>query len=232
MAIDITERKRAAAALEKLEGQLRQSQKMEAIGQLAGGVAHDFNNLLGVIIGYSELLLRDLADGSPAARRMTEIRSAADRAAALTRQLLAFSRRQVLQPRILDLNAVVAEAQAMLARVISENVEIVTLLAPALGRVRADPGQIDQVILNLAVNARDAMPGGGRLTLETRNVDLEGAATGRHPGLVPGRYVALLVSDTGAGMTPEVLEHMFEPFFTTKAQGHGTGLGLATVYGS
>jgi two-component system cell cycle sensor histidine kinase/response regulator CckA len=231
MAIDISEPKRAAAALEKLEGQLRQSQKMEAIGQLAGGVAHDFNNLLGVIIGYSELLLRDLPSGSPAARRMGEIRSAADRAAALTKQLLAFSRRQVLQPRILDLNAVVSEAQTMLARVISENVEIVTLLAPGLGRVRADPGQIQQVILNFAVNARDAMPAGGRLTLETRNVDLLGAAAERHPGLVPGRYVALLVSDTGAGMPPEVLEHMFEPFFTTKEQGHGTGLGLATVYG-
>jgi len=231
MAIDITERKRAAAALERLEGQLRQSQKMEAIGQLAGGVAHDFNNLLGVIIGYSELLLRDLAPGSPAARRMTEIRDAADRAAALTKQLLAFSRRQVLQPRVLDLNAVVSEAEAMLARVISENVEIVTVLAPDLGRVRADPGQIQQVILNFAVNARDAMPGGGRLTLETRNVDLDRRDADRHAGLAPGRYVALLVSDTGHGMAPEVLEHMFEPFFTTKEQGHGTGLGLATIYG-
>jgi len=231
MAIDITESKRAAAALEKLEGQLRQSQKMEAIGQLAGGVAHDFNNLLGVIIGYSELLLRDLAPGSPAARRMAEIRNAADRAATLTRQLLAFSRRQVLQPRVLDLNAVVSEAQAMLARIIGENVEIVTVLAPRLGRVRADPGQIQQVILNFAVNARDAMPAGGQLTLETRNVDLDLGAADRHAGLVPGHYVALLVSDTGHGMPPEVLDHMFEPFFTTKEQGHGTGLGLATVYG-
>ncbi len=231
MAIDVTERNRAAAALEKLEGQLRQSQKMEAIGQLAGGVAHDFNNLLGVIIGYSELLLRDLAAGSPAARRMTEIRNAADRAASLTTQLLAFSRRQVLQPRVLDLNSVVSEAREMLARVISENVEIVTVLAPGLGRVRADPGQIHQVILNFAVNARDAMPDGGTLTLETRNVVLDGGAAERHPGLAPGRYVALLVSDTGPGMPPEVLEHMFEPFFTTKEQGQGTGLGLATVYG-
>jgi two-component system cell cycle sensor histidine kinase/response regulator CckA len=231
LAIDITERKRAAATLEKLEGQLRQSQKMEAIGQLAGGVAHDFNNLLGVIIGYSELILRDLAADSPSARRMAEVRTAADRAATLTRQLLAFSRRQVLQPRILDLNAVVAEAEAMLARVISENVEVVTVLAPNLGRVRADPGQLHQVILNFAVNARDAMPDGGRLTLETRNVDLASAAADRHPTLAPGRYVALVVSDTGAGMAPEVLEHMFEPFFTTKEQGHGTGLGLATVYG-
>jgi two-component system cell cycle sensor histidine kinase/response regulator CckA len=231
MAVDVTDSKRAAAALEKLEGQLRQSQKMEAIGQLAGGVAHDFNNLLGVIIGYSELLLRDLATGSPAARRMTEIRNAAGRAAELTRQLLAFSRRQVLQPRVLDLNAVVSEAEAMLARVIGENVEIVTVLAPDLGRVRADPGQIQQVIFNFAVNARDAMPGGGRLTLRTRNVDLDHGYAERHPGLAPGRYVALLVSDTGHGMSPEVLEHMFEPFFTTKGQGHGTGLGLATVYG-
>ncbi len=231
MAIDITERKRAAAALEKLEDQLRQSQKMEAIGQLAGGIAHDFNNLLGVIIGYSELLLRDLATGSPAARRMTEVRNAADRAAALTKQLLAFSRRQVLQPRVLDLNAVVSEAEAMLARVISENVEIGILLAPGLGRVRADPGQIQQVILNFALNARDAMPRGGRLTLETRNVDIDTGDADRHVGLASGRYVALLVSDTGHGMPPEVLEHMFEPFFTTKEQGHGTGLGLATVYG-
>jgi PAS domain S-box-containing protein len=231
MAIDITERKRAAAALEKLEGQLRQSQKMEAIGQLAGGVAHDFNNLLGVIIGYSGLLLRDLPAGSPEARRIAEIRSAADRAAGLTKQLLAFSRRQVLQPRVLDLNALVSEAESMLARVISENVEIVTVLAPGLGRVRADPGQIQQVLLNFAVNARDAMPAGGRLTLETRNVELGASAAERHPGLAPGRYVALLVGDTGHGMPPEVLEHMFEPFYTTKEQGHGTGLGLATVYG-
>ena len=231
MAIDITARKQAAAALEKLEGQLRQSQKMEAIGQLAGGVAHDFNNLLGVIIGYSELLLRDIAAGSPAARRMNEIRNAADRAASLTKQLLAFSRRQVLQPRVLDLNAVVSEAQTMLARVISENVELVTVLPPGLGRVRADPGQIHQVILNFAVNARDAMPRGGRLTLETRNVEIDSSNVDRHVGLAPGRYVVLLVSDTGHGMPPEVLEHMFEPFYTTKEQGQGTGLGLATVYG-
>ena len=231
MAIDITARKQAAAALEKLEGQLRQSQKMEAIGQLAGGVAHDFNNLLGVIIGYSELLLRDIAAGSPAARRMNEIRNAADRAASLTKQLLAFSRRQVLQPRVLDLNAVVSEAQTMLARVISENVELVTVLPPGLGRVRADPGQIHQVILNFAVNARDAMPRGGRLTLETRNFEIDSSNVDRHVGLAPGRYVVLLVSDTGHGMPPEVLEHMFEPFYTTKEQGQGTGLGLATVYG-
>ena len=228
---DISDHKRAAAALEKLEGQLRQSQKMEAIGQLAGGVAHDFNNLLGVIIGYSELLLRDLAAGSPGARRMTEIRNAADRAAGLTKQLLAFSRRQVLQPRVLDLNAVVAEAETMLARVIDENVEIVTVLGSGLRRVRADPGQIQQVILNFAVNARDAMPDGGRLVLETRNVDITADDGGRHPALPPGPYVVLLVSDTGHGMPPEVLEHMFEPFFTTRGQGHGTGLGLATVYG-
>jgi len=231
MAIDITESKRAAAALERLEGQLRQSQKMEAIGQLAGGVAHDFNNLLGVIIGYSELLLRDLAQGSPAARRMNEIRSAADRAAALTKQLLAFSRRQVLQPRVLDLNAVVKEAEAMLARVISENIEIATKLAPDLGRVLADPGQVHQVLLNFAVNARDAMPNGGRLTIETRNVEILERDGGAHGGVPPGRYVLMLIGDTGFGMAPEVLEHMFEPFFTTKEKGYGTGLGLATVYG-
>ena len=232
MAVDITETRRAAIALEQMEGQLRQSQKMEAIGQLAGGVAHDFNNLLGVIIGYSDLLLRDCDPAAPAARRLAEIRSAADRAATLTKQLLAFSRRQVLQPRILDLNTVVTEAEAMLARVISESVEIVTVLEPGLGRVRADPSQIQQVILNFALNARDAMPEGGMLTLETRNVDLDAAsAAASRAGLAAGRYVALRVGDTGHGMPPEVLEHMFEPFFTTRAQGQGTGLGLATVYG-
>jgi hypothetical protein len=230
MAIDITERKRAAAALEKLEGQLRQSQKMEAIGQLAGGIAHDFNNLLGVVIGYSELVLRDLVPGSPAARRLNEIRGAGDRAAALTKQLLAFSRRQVLQPRVIDLNAVVKEAETMLARVISENVEIETRLARDLAPVLADPGQIHQVLLNFAVNARDAMSAGGRLTLETRNVEIAAGQTAQ-TAVPPGRYVALLVADTGHGMPPEVLEHMFEPFFTTKGKGHGTGLGLATVYG-
>ena len=231
MAIDITEQKRAAAALEKLEGQLRQSQKMEAIGQLAGGIAHDFNNLLGVVIGYSELVLRDLAPGTPAARRMKEIRSAGDRAAALTKQLLAFSRRQLLQPRVIDLNAVVTEAETMLARVISENVEIDTRLARGLQPVLADPGQIHQVLLNFAVNARDAMSGGGRLTLETRNVEIAPEDADTHPDVPPGPYVLLLVADTGHGMPPEVLEHMFEPFFTTKGKGHGTGLGLATVYG-
>jgi CheY-like chemotaxis protein len=162
---------------------------------------------------------------------MNEIRSAADRAAALTKQLLAFSRRQVLQPRLLDLNAVVAESQSILSRVISENVEIVTVLAPDLRRVRADPGQIQQVILNFALNSRDAMPEGGRLTLETRNVEIEGGDADRHPGPGPGHFVALLVSDTGHGMSPEVLAHVFEPFFTTRAQGQGTGLGLATAYG-
>ena len=230
MAIDITERKRAAAALEKLESQLRQSQKMEAIGQLAGGVAHDFNNLLGVIIGYSELLLRDISPGSPAQRRLNEVRSAAERAADLTKQLLAFSRRQVLQPRVVDLNAAVSETVTMLSRVIGENIEVATSLAPDLRRVMADPAQIHQVILNFAVNARDAMAGGGRLSLATRNVEIAPGDAG-HPDVPPGSYVLLLVGDTGHGMPREVLDHMFEPFFTTKEKGRGTGLGLATVYG-
>ncbi len=232
MAVDITESRRAAAALERMEAQAHQSQKMEAIGQLAGGVAHDFNTLLGVVTGYSDLLLREAPAGSATARRLTEIRSAADRAAALTRDLLAFGRRQVLQPRVLDLNALVLDARAMLSRVINEDVEIVTVLDPGLGRVRADPGQLRQVILNFAVNARDAMPGGGRLTLETRNVELDASsAAASRAALRPGRYVALLASDTGRGVAPEVLERMFEPFFSTRDQGLGGGLGLATVYG-
>ena len=228
---DITERKLAEDALQQAEEQLRQSQKMDAIGRLAGGVAHDFNNLLSIITGRSELLLRQAAL-APAGRRDIElIHRTADRAASLTRQLLAFSRKQVLQPKVLDLNTVVANMGRMLRRVIGEDVDLVVVARPGLGRVSADPGQLEQVILNLAVNARDAMPGGGRLTIETADVDLDERHAHRHPGVRPGRHVMLAVTDTGLGMEPAIRDRIFEPFFTTKEIGRGTGLGLSTVYG-
>jgi signal transduction histidine kinase len=215
----------------KAEEQLRQSQKMEAIGKLAGGVAHDFNNLLSVITGYSELLLNRLGRGSPGIREIEEIHKAGERAAALTQQLLAFSRRQVLMPKILQLNELVSSLGKMLRRLIGENIELATILDPDLRPVRADPVQIDQILINLAVNARDAMPRGGKLSLSTRNVALD-APLGEANWNVPvGMYVTLEIADTGCGMDPETMSRIFEPFFTTKEQGKGTGLGLATVYG-
>jgi signal transduction histidine kinase len=215
----------------RLEDQLRQSQKMEAIGRLAGGIAHDFNNLLTVITGFSALLQHQLQPDSASWRTVEEIRQAADRAAGLTRQLLAFSRRQVLQPRVLDLNTVIEQMQQLLQRLLGENVTLVTTLAPDLGLVRADPGQVDQVIVNLAVNARDAMAGGGRLIIETANADFDGPSLAQHADMQDGRQVMLAVTDTGPGMTAETQARIFEPFFTTKGSGEGTGLGLATVYG-
>ena len=225
------ERKQAEEGKAVLQEQLRQSQKMESIGQLAGGVAHDFNNILTVIHGYSELVINSLEPANPLRDDIKEIKAAAERASALTRQLLAFSRKQVLQPKVIDFNALVTNMMKMLRRMIGEGIHLNTLLANDLGSVKADPGQIEQVILNLAVNAKDAMPNGGKLTVETANVELDLDYANLHLNVVPGPYVMLSVSDTGVGMTPEVRERVLEPFFTTKEKGKGTGLGLSTVYG-
>jgi PAS domain S-box-containing protein len=222
--MDITERRR-------LEEQYRQAQKMEAVGQLAGGVAHDFNNLLTAILGYTDMVREDLPPDDPRRADLDEVRRAADRAAALTRQLLAFSRRQVLQPRVLDVNEVVDGMAKMLRRLIGEDVQLRTTLAPGPQRTNADPGQLEQVIMNLAVNARDAMPEGGDLTIETGTVTLDAEYAVLHPDARPGPHVLLAISDGGNGMTADVQAHIFEPFFTTKGPGKGTGLGLATVYG-
>ncbi len=228
---DVSARKQAEQALRERDEQLRQSHKIEAVGRLAGGVAHDFNNLLNVIMGYCELLLREMTPGTQARARLDQILRAADRAASLTRQLLAFSRRQVLQPRLLDLNAVVLDTESMIRRLIGEDIQVVMVAGAAIGQVKADPGQIEQVLMNLAVNARDAMPRGGTLTIETQRADLSQDDSRRPAWLPAGPYVMLAVSDTGTGMDAETLAHVFEPFFTTKEQGKGTGLGLATVYG-
>jgi len=222
--IDITERR-------NLEEQFLQAQKMEAVGRLAGGVAHDFNNVLTAIMGYSELALDALPEEHPEHNHIEEIRKAGERAAALTRQLLAFSRKQILQPEVLCLNEVVSGMTKMLRRMIPEDVELVAVLDPALERVKLDPTQMEQVLMNLAVNARDAMPKGGKLTLETANVELDLAYSRSHPEVQPGNYVMLAVSDTGCGMDEATQARIFEPFFTTKEKSKGTGLGLSTVYG-
>jgi two-component system, cell cycle sensor histidine kinase and response regulator CckA len=221
---EITERKR-------LEEQLLQSQKMEAVGQLAGGVAHDFNNILTAIVGYTDLLAAELEGNARQLEDLEEIRKASRRAAALTRQLLAFSRKQVLEPRIIDVNSVVSNLDKMLRSLISENIELKTELADDLAAARADPNQIEQVIMNLAINARDAMPEGGTVTIETRNATLDEAYAAQHVSVIPGEYVMLAVSDTGCGMDEKTKSRIFEPFFTTKPAGRGTGLGLSTVYG-
>jgi hypothetical protein len=224
VAQDISERKH-------LEGQLRQAQKMEAIGRLAGGVAHDFNNLLMVIKGHTELLLSLLAPGDQITRKIQQIDRSADRAATLTRQLLAFSRMQVLQPQVMNLNTIVEEMGKLLPRLIGEDIELAIHTASDLGMIRADASQMEQVLMNLAVNARDAMPNGGKLLIETSNLELDQGYTSTHPLMKPGSYVQLVVTDNGTGMDAETQAHIFEPFFTTKEKGKGTGLGLATVYG-
>jgi two-component system cell cycle sensor histidine kinase/response regulator CckA len=224
MVEDITERKR-------LETQFFQSQKMETIGRLAGGIAHDFNNLLTVIKGYTQLSLNHIREGDPCRENIEEIKGAAERAAELTNQLLTFSRRQILDMKVLDLNTIVRGLEKMMGRIIGEDIEMFTVLDDHLGRVKTDPAQIEQVILNLVVNARDAMPAGGKLAIETANVVLDETYTRTHIGVAPGSYVMLSVSDTGCGMPPEIKELIFEPFFTTKEEGKGTGLGLSTIYG-
>ncbi|MCI0702738.1 MAG: ATP-binding protein, partial [Planctomycetia bacterium] len=223
--IDMTERK-------KLEEQFRQAQKMEAIGRLAGGVAHDFNNLLTVINGYGQMLLDRLPSTDLTRDLVQEMTAAGERAAGLTAQLLAFSRKAIVEPKVLDLNEVVTQSAKLLRRLIGEDVVLATALAPNLDRVKADPTQVEQVILNLAVNAKDAMPRGGKLTIETRGLRLREEDRALYPDLPQGRYVQLAVSDTGVGMSEEVKSRLFEPFFTTKEQGKGTGLGLAVVHGA
>lgn len=221
---DITERR-------VLERQLRMAAKMEAVGRLSGGIAHDFNNLLGVVIGYSQMLKRKIDTESPLHEYVEEIEKAGQRATSLTRQLLAFSRQQILSPKVLDLNELIADMAKMLPRLIGEDISVGTNLDPVIGRVKADQGQLEQVMMNLAVNARDAMPSGGRLSIKTANIGLDEMYARQHPGARPGKYVVLSVADSGIGMTSETLTHIFEPFFTTKEVGKGTGLGLATVYG-
>jgi PAS domain S-box-containing protein len=221
---DVTERR-------KLEEQLRQSQKLESVGMLAGGIAHDFNNLLTVITGYSELTLGRLENADPLARYVEEIKNAAERATSLTRHLLAFSRKQVLQPKVIDLNSIIANIEKMVGRLVGEDMELLIKPCIGLGLVKADPGQIEQVILNLVINARDAMPNGGKITLETARVYLDKEYARQHIAVQPGWYVMLAVADTGHGMDAKTQKHIFEPFFTTKESGKGTGLGLSTVYG-
>jgi len=222
--VDITERK-------QLETQLQQARRMEAIGRLAGGIAHDFNNLLTIIKGYTELALNRPRISPELQADVERIEDASERASTLVRQLLAFSRRQVLQPKLLDLNSIVLGLDKLLRRLMDDAIQMSTVPGKNIGTIKADPGQMEQVIMNLVVNARDAMPNGGRLTVETANVDLDAAYASDHATVKPGSYVMLAVSDTGTGMSPETVTHIFEPFYTTKESGRGTGLGLSTVYG-
>jgi PAS domain S-box-containing protein len=231
LSIDVTERRQIEEARESLEEQLRQSQRMDAVGRLAGGIAHDFNNILSIILGYGETLLDDLDPLDPKRADVQEIHKAAGRAAELTKQLLMFSRQQLVEPKVLDLNEVLAGMQKMLRRILGEHIELCCTFEGALGRIKADRGNIEQVIMNLVVNARDAMPKGGKLTVETANIALDKAFASVHLGAAPGDYVLLAVSDTGLGMEKETRLRIFEPFFTTKEQGKGTGLGLSTVFG-
>jgi two-component system cell cycle sensor histidine kinase/response regulator CckA len=226
----VAEHERTRAMLAASEEQVRQSQKMEAVGRLAGGVAHDFNNILTAILSYSDFLIEALPANDPRSDDAREIRRAARRATTLTGQLLAFSRRQVHQPRALDLNSVIREFSRILTRVIGEDVKLETRLADGLGTIKADPGQVEQVIMNLVVNASDAMPAGGTITLATENIVVDSMENRPHPQLRAGSYVALRVCDTGVGMDAATMQHIFDPFFTTKESGKGTGLGLATVY--
>ncbi len=231
MCRDISGRKAAEAEKFKLEEELRQAKKLESIGRLAGGVAHDFNNLLTLINCYAEFIVNGLRPDDPLREDASQIQKAGERAAALTRQLLAFSRKQVLQPRTLNLNAMVGETEDMLRRLLGEDIDLITKLDPGLGEVMADPGQIHQILMNLSANARDAMPDGGKLIIETRNIEVDSDFSARHPETVPGPYVLLTVADTGQGIDEATCAQIFEPFFTTKVLGKGTGLGLSTVYG-
>ncbi len=228
---DITRQIRIRKEKKQLQEQLQQAQKVEAIGRLAGGVAHDFNNMLSIILGYGESLLDQLHTGDPMREDVKEIMEAGRRSAALTRQLLAFSRKQTLQPTVLDLNDIISNLEKMLGRLIGEDIELNLLLAENLGLVMADPGQIEQVIMNISVNARDAMPMGGKLLIESTNIELDRIYADDHPSVIPGRYAMVAITDTGFGMDNDTLLKVFEPFFTTKGKNQGTGLGLSTVYG-
>jgi signal transduction histidine kinase/CheY-like chemotaxis protein len=230
--VEVLEIGRDVTKNRKLEGQVRQAQKMEAVGRLAGGVAHDFNNLLTVITGYSELLLQKIGKESPMREEVEEIKRAGERAASLTQQLLAFSRKQIIEPRVVHPDGLVAEMHKMLTRLIGENIALQATTGKSLGSVKVDPGRFQQILMNLVVNARDSMPGGGKIVIETANVDLDEGYCAVHPYVKPGRFVMVAVSDTGKGMSEEVKAHIFEPFFTTKERGSGTGLGLATTYGA